>query len=167
MSMLRRVAILLVLFVLVSSVLVFGAVAYEAEDVAVVAVEEAEAAVVEAFGAALEAEGAGGNVSGLLDRLDVAAQYLATARMCLRTEDFEGAVGNASLSVEALEGLVDDAVALRASAVAALDERVWMAIGESVVGVVVVVCGSFLSWRWFKKRYHARVLTLKPEVADA
>ena len=166
MAGLRRVAILLVLFVLVSSVLVFGAAASEAAD-AVAAVEAAEAAVAEAFGAALGAEGAGGNVSGLLDRLDVAAQYLATARMCLRAEDFEGAVGNASLCGEALEGLVDDAVALRASAVAASDGRFWMAIGESVVGVVVVVCGSFLSWRWFKKRYYARVLRLKLEVADA
>ena len=164
--MLRRVAILLVLCVLVSSVLVLGAAASEAAN-AVSAVEGAEAAVVEAFGAALEAEGAGGNVSGLLDRLDVAAQYLATAKMCLRTEDSEGAVGNASLAVAALEGLVDEAVALRASAVAASDARFWMAMGESAVGVVVVVCGSFLSWRWFKKRHYARALTLKPEVADA
>ena len=166
MSGLRQIAVLVVLVVLVSSVLVVGAAASEAADAAVAAVEEAEAAVAEAFGAALEAEGAGGNVSGLLERLDVATAYLATARMCLRTEDFEEAVGNASLCGEALEGLVDDAVALRASAVAASGQRFWMAMGESVVGVVVVVCGSFLSWRWFKKRYCARVLTLKPEVAD-
>ena len=165
--MLRRVAILLVLCVLVSSVMVFGAAASEAEDAAVAAVGAAEAAVAEAFGAALEAETAGGNVSGLLDRLDVAAAYLAAARMCLRSEDFEGAGGNASRCGEVLEGLVDDAVALRASAVAASDARFWMAMGESAVGVVVVVCGSFLSWRWFKKRHYARVLTLKPEVADA
>ena len=167
MSMLRRVAILLVLFVLASSVLVLGAAASEATEAAVAAVEAAEAAVAEAFGAALEAETAGSNVSELLDRLDVAATYLATARMCLRTEDSEGAVGNASLSVAALEGLVDDAVALRASAVAASDARFWRAMGVSIVGVAVVGCGSFLSWRWFKKRHYARVLTMKPEVADA
>ena len=167
MSGLRQVAVLVVLVVLVSSVLVVGAAASEAADAAVAAVEEAEAAVAEAFGAALEAETAGGNVSELLDRLDVAAAYLAAARMCLRTADFEEAVGNASLCGEALEGLVDDAVALRASAVAASAARFWTAMGASIVGVAVVGCGTFLSWRWFKKRYYARVLTMKPEVADA
>jgi hypothetical protein len=166
MSGLRRVAVLVVLCVLVSSVFVLGVPVSGVEGEAVSAVEGAEAAVAEAFGAVWEAEGAGGNVSGLLDRLDVAADYLATARMCLRAGDSEGAVGNASLCVEALEGLVDDAVVLRASVVAESGQRFWMAISGSVVGVVAVVCGSFFGWRWFKKRYYARALTMKPEVAE-
>ena len=166
MSGLRLVAVLCVLFVLVSSVFVLGVTASATESEAVSAVEGAEAAVAEAFGAVLEAERAGGNVSELLDRLDVAAAYLATAKVCVRTGDFAGAVGNAGLCVEALEGLVKDAAALRDTAARASVQRLWITTSGSVVGVVIVVCGSFLSWRWFKQRYSKRALTMKPEVAD-
>ena len=166
MSGLRSVAALFVLFVLVSSVSALGAMASAVESEAVSAVEGAEEAVAEAFGAVVEAERAGGNVSELLDRLDFAAAYLATAKMCLRTGEFDGAVGNASLCMGALEGLVDDAAALRANAVTASSARFGMAIGGSVVGVVAVVCGSVVGWRWFKQRHYARALAMKPEVAD-
>ena len=164
MSGLRLVAILCVLFVLVSSVFVLGVAASDVGDEAVSAVEEAEEAVVDAYAAVLEAEGAGGNVSGLLDRLDVAAGYLAIASMSLRREDLEGAVGNASLCIESLEGLMGDAEALRDRAARASGQRFCMTISGSMVGVVVVVSGSFLGWNWFKKRHYKWALKRKPEL---
>ena len=161
MSGLRLVAVLCVLFVLVSSVSVLNVAASDVGDEAVSAVEEA---VAEAFGAVVEAERAGGNVSELLDRLDVAAGYLAIASMSLRREDLEGAVGNASLCIESLEGLMGDAEALRDRAARESGQRFWMAISGSMVGVVGVVSGSFLGWNWFKKRHYKRALKRKPEL---
>jgi len=155
-----------VLFALVSSVSALGAMASAVESEAVSAVEGAEAAVAEAFGAVVEAERAGGNVSGLLDRLDVAADYLARAKMGLRTGDFDSAVGNAGLCVEALEGLLEDAAALQDTAARASTQRLWIITSGSMMGVGMVICGGFLGWRWFKQRYYKRASTMKPEVAD-
>ena len=166
MSGLRSVAALFVLFALVSSVSALGAMASAVESEAVSAVEGAEAAVAEAFGAVVEAERAGGNVSELLDRLDLAAEYLATANMCLRTGEFDGAVRNASLCVGALEGLAEDAAALRDTAAGESGQRLWITTSGSIVGVVMVVCGGFVGWRWSKKRYYRQALKMKPEVAD-
>lgn len=165
-SGLRVIAVLLILFVLVSSGFVLNIEALSAEDVAVSAVNGAEQAVTRTYRAVLEAESAGADVSGLLERLDVAARYLALARICLRIGDFDGAVGNASFCVETLDRIVDDAGVLRDRAVRELGERSWMAIGGSIVGVVAVVCVGFLGWNLFKKRYYERTLKMKPEVVD-
>jgi hypothetical protein len=163
---LRAITVLLVIFALFSSIFLFGVKASNVEVEAVSSVEGAEEAVAEAFGAVLEAESAGGNVSCLLDRLGVAAGYLAAARICLRIGDFDGAVGNASLCVEALDGLVEDAETLGDKAARESSQRFWMTISGSVVGVVVVACASYLGWNWFKKRYCKRALKMKPEVAE-
>lgn len=164
MSGLRVVTFWLVLLALVSSVFMLGVLASDVDDEAVSAVVGAEQAVAEAYGAVLEAEEAGADVSGLLDQLDVAGKHLALARMCLGVGDFDGAVENADLCVEALEGIVWDAVFLRREAVRESGERSWMAIGGSVVGVVVVTAGCWFGWGFFKKRYYRRVLNRRPEV---
>lgn len=166
MNVLRFSAVFLVFFILASCVFTIGCLALDVEDVAVSAVDGAEEAVAEAFGAVLEAEEAGADVSGLLERLDVAVESLALARMCLRCGDFEGAVEDAGFCVEALDGIVGDAGVLRDRAVRELDERSWMAVGGSVVGVVVVVCGCWFGWRFFKKRYCERALEMRPEVVE-
>ncbi len=155
MSGLRTIAVLFVLFTVVSSVSVLGIKAADVEDT-----------IVEAYGAVLEAEEAGADVSALLERLDVAGEYLVLARMSLRTGNMEGAAGNASLSVVALDGLVEDAGVLREEAVRESGERSWMAIGGSVGGVAAVVCGGWLSWSWFKKRYYKQALEMRPEVIE-
>ena len=152
-SGLRAIAVLFILFTVVSSVSVLSIKAADVEDT-----------IVEAYGAVLEAEEAGADVSALLDTLDMAGEYWALARMSLRTGNMEGAAGNATLSVEALDGLVEDAGVLRDKAIMDSGERSWMAIGGSIGGVAAVVCGGWLSWSWFKKRYNERALKMRPEV---
>ena len=166
MAGVRVIAALFVLFTFVSSVSALGIKAASVEESTLSAVEGVEETVADAYGAVLEAERAGADVSGLLNRLNEAGGYLALARMCLRTGNLEGAVGNASLSVQALDGLADDADVLREEAVKESGERAWMAIGGSAVGVVAVVCGGWLGWRWFKKRYYERTLEMGPEVVE-
>jgi hypothetical protein len=165
-SGLRVFTVIFVLFTVIPSVSVFGIRVADAEDISLSTVEGAEETVIEAYEAVLEAETVGADVSGLLDRLDIAGAYLALARMCSRTGNIEGAMDNARLSVEALDGLVEEAWSLRDKAVRKAGERFWMAIGGSVVGVAVVVCGGWFGWGWFKTRYSQRSLEMKSEVIE-
>ena len=164
MSGLRVIPVLFVLFVLLSSAVIECIEASDVEDMAVSAVEGAEQAVASAFLAVLEAENVGADVSELLSRLDSAALYLAFAKMSLRIGDFDGAVGNASFCVEALDEILGDAEVLKDEATKDLSKASLMAISGSIVGVVLVVCISFFGWRFFKVRYYERVLKMKPEV---
>ena len=160
------VPVFCVLFVLLASVVVGCIDALDIEDMAVSAVEGAEQAVTIAYLAVLEAENVGAGVSELLRRLDSAALYLAFAEMCLRIGDFDGAIGNASLCVEALDEILGDAEAMRDEATKELSDRSLMAISGSIVGVVFVLCVSFFGWRFFKVRYYERVLKMKLEVVE-
>ena len=166
MSGLRVIAVWLVLCALVSSVFMLGIKGSDVEDVAVSAIDGADQAVADAYHAVLEAESAAADVSGLLERLDVAAKYLASARMCLTVGDFDCAVGNASFCVEALEGMVNDAGVLRDRASRQRYEHSWRMIGGSTVGVAVAVCVTLFGWRLFRRRYCTRFLKMKPEVSE-
>lgn len=163
---LKAIAILSLLFTVTSCVFSMNIDASEVENVAISSVDQARQTVDVVFNAVLKAESAGADVFLLLDRLDVAAGHLALADICLRIGDFDGAVGNASLCVKASEGIVEDAEALTERAVVESGERYWIGVGSSAVGMVVVACVSFLSWRLFKRRYYRRVLEMKPEVVD-
>jgi hypothetical protein len=156
-----------VLFVLVSSVFVLGVVAVDGKDEAVSAVDGAAEAVAEAYSAVWEAERAGANVSWLLTRLDGAGAYLALARMCLRMGDFEAAVDNAVFCIGALDGVVEDAGALRDRAVEEGGARSGMTISMSVVAVLTVAATCWLGWNLFKERYHRRALEMRPEVIES
>jgi hypothetical protein len=155
-SGLRAFAILFILFTLGFSASVSGIKASDVED-----------GIVAAYKAVLEAEEAGADVSALLERLNVAGEYWALALVCLRTGDVECTAGNTELSVEALDGLVEDAEVLREEATRKSVEHMWIALGGSIGGVVAVVCGGWLGWKWFKQRYHRRALAMKPEVVEA
>jgi len=76
----------------------FPWVSASSEDVATLAITQAEETLASAYEAVLEAEQAGANVSVLLDRLNIAVEHLAEARMFFRLRDFDGAVNSADLS---------------------------------------------------------------------
>ena len=164
MPCLRIIPVLFVLFVLLSSAVVGRVDAPDVENIAVSAVEGAEQAAASAYLAVLEAENVGADVSELLRRLDSATLYLASARMSLRIGDFDGAIGNASFCVEALDAILSEVEVLKDEATKDLSEASLMAISGSIVGVVLVACISFFGWRFFKVRYYERVLKMKPEV---
>ena len=155
MSCLRIISVLFALSIILSPVSVLGINAVEVEE-----------AVFEVYGAVLDAEAAGADVSGLIDRLNIAGGYLALAKMSLRIENLEGAAGNASLCIEGLEGIVEDAGILKDTVVRELDEYSRMAIIGSEYGVVTVIVCSLLGWYWFKKRYYKRVLEMRPGVVE-
>lgn len=165
-SSLKFGAAFFVFFTIVLSVFATGCLALDERDLAISAVDRAEQAVVEAFMAILEAEEAGADLKDLLNQMNIAVDYLASADMCLRCGDFDGAVGNASFCVEALDGIVDDAEILRDGANREFGKRSWRAICGSILGVALVICASFLGWSLFKRRYFERLLEMKPEVVQ-
>lgn len=136
------------------------------EDVAILSITQAEESLASAFEAVLDAEMAGANVSGLLGRLNVGGEYLAEAYAYVRLGDSENAGRFAGLCVEAVDDVESEAVGLRDEAVRLGEADFGVKFFGSVVGVVVVVVAGFVVWRVFRRRYHEKVLGLRPEVAS-
>ena len=157
MSFLKLFFVLLILSVFAVSIFVSGGFAVDGEDVAASAVDRAEVAVVLAYEAVLEAEEAGANVSGLLDRLNVAGGHLAEARMLYGLGDFDGAVDSADDSSRIGEEVRDEAEELKIEAYGSWVGSLWIRITGSIVGVVVVILGTFMAWGIFRRRYFRQV----------
>ena len=158
--------VLLILSVFAVPVLVSGVFGVDGEDVAASAVDRAEVAVVSAYEAVLDAEEAGVDVSGLLVRLNVAGEYLADARIWYGLGDFENATRLAGLCYDVGEEVSNEAYGLRNEAHGLWVTDVVVRMTGSIFGVVVVVFLGFVVWRVFKRRYHRRVLGLRPEVVS-
>jgi len=165
-SGLRAVAVLFVLFAFVSSTFVLGTMALDVEDVASSTIESAELAVDVAYDAVLEAEGAGANVSGLLNELNDGAEALSKAYISNRVGNFDDAVYFADLCSDLVAGMEAEANELREVAIIDRNQGLLLTSFGSVLAVVCVFCGGFFGWRFFKSRYHRRVLKMKPEVAS-
>lgn len=163
MSKIRITTISSLLLLLCGSLLVLSAIA---ANEAASTVGDAENVVVLGYKAALEAEEAGADVSALLAQLNVAAEYLSLAKSSLRRGDFESATGNASLCIEAAEGIAGDAEALRDSALRERFEYYPRVISASMIGIIVAISVSFLSWMAFKERYLRRLSKMKPEAIE-
>jgi hypothetical protein len=135
-------------------------------DAVSLGVAEAEEVLVLAYDAVLEAEEAGANVSGLLDRLSLSGGYLAEAHVSVRLGNSENASRFAGLCVEAGDEVEGEAVLLRDEAARLERADVLVRVFGSAAGVVIVVVSGFVLWEIFKRRYHAKVLKLRPEVND-
>ena len=163
MSNLKLLLSLLVLSTFISSPLVLRAHA-SSQVVAASAISQAEQALASAYEAVLEAEQAGANVTGLLARLNEAGDLLAQANVLYRLGDFDGVARFAELCGQIGEEVRVEAHGLRDLALEEAAQRFrWTMIG-SILGVAIVVGGSFLGWRIFKRRYYRRVLGMRPEV---
>jgi len=165
-SGLRAVAVLFVLFALVSSVFVSCIKGSDAEDVALSAIASAESAMGLAYDAVLEAEKAGANVSGLLDALNEGAEALSKAYISNRVGNFDNAIYFADLCGDLIGGVEAEANELRDAAAVDRNQRLLLTSFGSVLAVVCIFCGGFFGWRFFKSRYHRRALKMKPEVAS-
>lgn len=163
---LRVIAVLFVLFSVISCVFVLDIEAWDVEDVAVSAISHAEEVLASAYEAALEAEGAGANVSGLLVRLNDAGEHLAKAHIAYRLGDFDQAGSFANLCSEIGEDVKSEADGLRGAGFESRVTGFWLTIAGSLVGVVAAGLGGVWGWRVFKRRYYQRVLGMKPEVAS-
>ena len=122
------------------------------EDTATLAITQAEETFASAYEAVLEAEQAGANVSELLDRLNIAAEHLAEARMLYRLGDFDGAVNSADLSKPEMD-VKTEAEQLKIDAQTFWDTNLLDRITVPIAGVTVVILATFIAWQIFKRHY--------------
>jgi len=166
MSASRQYLIFLVLFAFMAPFFAFTVTTSHSEDVAASAIEKAEGVMVLAYQGVLEAERAGADVSRLLTRLNVASEYLARAHILYRVGDLDDATRFADLCFETAEKVKPEADRLRNTTLVESDMRLRFTMTESVVSVCLISVAGFLSWRVFKRRYHQRVLGMKPELVS-
>jgi hypothetical protein len=127
-------------------------------------VAEAEEKMVLAYEVVFEAEEAGANVTGLLDTLQVASEYLAEAYLWDRLGVSVNSSRFAGLCYDLADDVQGDALELRNEAKNSLTRNDSVVMLGSLVGIIVVVALGFVSWRIFNRRYHKKTLRLKPEV---
>jgi len=166
MSVSKLFFVLLILFVFVAPVFVSEAFGADGEIVAASAIDGAEGVMVSAYEAVLDAEKAGANVSGLLARLNVAGEYLANAHVWYGLGDFDNATRFANLCYDVGEEVKNEAVELKNEAHGLWVTDLVVRMTGSIIGVVIIVFLSFMVWRAFKRRYHKRILGMKPEVVS-
>jgi hypothetical protein len=136
-------------------------------DVAVSSISGAEQAVASAYVVVLDAERAGANVSGLLVRLNGAADLISEAHAAFDVGSFEEAVRLAGLSGGVGVEVENDAGLLKVEAGNANVDRFWLYLVVSAVAVAVVVCGGYVGYGFFKKWYFRRLLKMKPRLGKA
>jgi len=127
------------------------------EDMVTLALTEAEEALVSTHEAVLEAEQAGANVSGLLDKLNLGAEYLAEAYVWYRLGVSENASRFAGLCSDVIGGVSSEAVELRDEAKRLGEANFVVNMIRSVVGVIVVFVSCSIVWLIFRRRYRRRV----------
>jgi 3-phosphoglycerate kinase len=128
---------------------VFGISENDAKD----AITEAEKNIVLCYDAVAEADAAGANVTTLMATLNEAGALLSKAELSYKTGDFDSAINFTSQSQDKLNGFVMEAETLTEQAV---QEHYWdflITVGGSTVGTLAVVIGSFVVWRFLKKKY--------------
>jgi len=137
------------------------------ESEAALRIDEAETAVNSAYVKVLEAEEKGADVSALLVKLNFGARNISEAQMRFRNGDFVSAVYYADLSVQSVEGLIEEAEQLKVLASDQYREKSFLTVTTSVVAIVVIILGDVICWQLFKKRYFQKLLKMRPEEVEA
>ncbi|MCW3997873.1 MAG: hypothetical protein NWF10_04815 [Candidatus Bathyarchaeota archaeon] len=130
------------------------------------AINQAELSLNSAFVAVAEADDAGADVVRLLDKLDVAGDFLSGAHLAFRAGDHESASLLAVECSNSVEGLATDAGWLKADAERTKTNNLLLTAVGSGVGLVLLLVLGIVGWRVFKKRYSERVLEMRPEVEE-
>jgi hypothetical protein len=129
-------------------------------------ISEAEDALHGAFLAVLDAENAGANVSALLVELDVAGKNLTEAEMAYKSGSPIEAVSKAEQCSVLANGVIDEALALKNSALANARRAEWQTFMFSGVGAFVILIVLVLVWIVFKRSYNGKLLGMRPEAGS-
>jgi hypothetical protein len=160
------VLFLLVLTAFVSGLLDSLCVVGLADDDVPSKIATAEDALQRAFVAVLEAENAGANVSALLVKLDVAGKNLTEAEMDYKSGRLVEALSKAEGCSALANGVVDEALILKSSALINARSAEWQTFAFSGVGVFVYLVVLASVWMLLKRSYVRKLLGLRPEVGS-
>lgn len=160
---LRRFSSMVLLLVLFS-MFTLPVFAVSDREAALSCISEAERVVADAYEVALDAEGVGANVSGLMLRLNEAADLIFMAHSAFEAGNFDEAIRLADLCGEISSEVRVEAQRLRAEADSEHAARFWWSLVGSFVGVAIVVSASVLGYVYFKRLYYRRLLKMRPRV---
>ena len=117
------------------------------------AISVAQSNLVQCYNAAKAAESAGANISQLMIQLNNAGLLLSRSQLAYSKGDFGSASNLAVQSQNELASFVSDANALQNSAAQSRTFDFLLNVVGSVLGTVAVLVGSFVVWRFFKRKY--------------
>jgi hypothetical protein len=117
------------------------------------AISAAQSKIVQCYDAAKAAESAGANISQLTLTLNDAGLLLSNAQLAYSKGDFSLALSLAVQSQNELANFVSDANALQTSASQSRTFDFLLNVVGSVLGTVAVLVGSFVVWRFLKRKY--------------
>ena len=144
--------------------LVFSVSAAGNREAAASSISESKLLMGQAYDAVLGAENFDADVSGLLVRLNDAAELLSNARMAFDVGDFGGAEGYAESASELSYVVMREAKLLENTAADARVNSSWRNLVISIVGVSVVIISSVAGYKLFKMHYYKRLSKMKPKV---
>jgi hypothetical protein len=119
---------------------------------AVAAIAAAEERLVQCYEAVAAADAVGANVTGLVEQLNQAADFLSRAKLLSRGGSLDAAMALARQSEGALDGVLVNAEALTEQAILANYQDFLVNVVGSSVGAVAVVGGGVAAWWWFTRR---------------
>jgi hypothetical protein len=135
------------------------------ENEATLTLNEAEETLALTFEAVKEAETNGADISGLSELLNDATELLAQAHNSFNVGDYDKAENFANLVLQFGNDLKRMALSLEEIKSDLPAKELWDTFIVSVIGVIIVVILTFLSWTIFKKFYYKRTSIMKPQVA--
>lgn len=92
-------------------------------------------------------------------------RYLDQAQLQYQQVNLSGAVNFTDLSYKRASKVVTDASNTRNAIIATSNPSFWFTVSESAIASIIIICASFLLWQVFVRRYHRRILKMRPEAS--
>ncbi len=129
-----------------------GNTVFSTESDVKLAITAAQERIVVCYQAVAEADRAGANTTALLAALNEAGHLLSKANWALEMGDLDSALSLSLLSQERLNDFVAEANVLKEHTI---QRHYWdfiVNVVGSIVGTLVVICGSFVVWLILRRR---------------
>jgi len=129
-------------------------------------IQAANSSINQAFSSVLTAEHTGGNVTGLLIRLNNAGALLSEAENSYQSGNLANVTSKADNAALIASQVNIDANALTTNSLRASRNQFALTVMFSIVTISVLVISLLLVWQRFKRAYHKKLLSSRPEVVD-
>ncbi len=153
-------------------IVLFAAVLIASQALTVKAINEtdniaiANLSINQAFTKVIAAEAAGGNVTGLLAKLNGAGELLAEAERDYQSGNLADVNTKADNAFLIANQVKSDAVTLTINSSNNSENIFLLTITFSIVAIAFLVFGLALIWRIIKRGYYKKLLGSKPEVVN-
>jgi len=128
--------------------------------------QAANNAVNKAFNTVLDAEKAGGNVTQLLEKLNIAGMLLAEAQNAFNSGNTANITPKVENALQIADQVNSEALNLHEAILVESQNGFWLTVFFTVVGAVAFGFSLFIVWRRFKCFYIKKLFGAKPEVVE-